>query len=240
MSYYEDYATFQKRIFSIEKPEFSFGMETLVPSGSVRDKVDEDGKFRFFVGDTVVFDLEGSQKKLINHQYIAPLYKVASRCFAEKLREKTFHMTLHDLNASTCADAEVMRRMFATELLLAKKLAENESRDEEICMETTCVFNMVNTSLVLGLKPKSQLDYDKLMSLYMFVEDVHQLSYQFTPHITLAYFRNNNLAHSELTEIERVVNDLNTMHFDITISTSRLYYQRFVSMDKFFNIMPFV
>ncbi len=240
MSYYEDYTTFKNRIYSFEKPEFCFGMESLVPSESVKGKVNTDGTFCRFIGDTVVFNLQDSQKELIKSQYIDPLYGIAGDCFAWKFSKQTIHMTLHDLNAMNYNSYEIMEKMFETEIVLAEKLKGNKYNVENIDMETTCVFNMVNTSLVLGLIPKSKTDYDKLMQLYMLVDSIKPLPYQFTPHITLAYYRRDEVNREKLDGIEKMINYLNKFHFDISLSTQHLYYQKFTDMNSFFDIMPFV
>lgn len=239
MSYCESYEAFKKRIFSFQKQDFSFGAKHLDPSSSVKDKVNEDRTFRHFIGDTVVFDLDDSQKNFVQNHYVEPLYRLAGDCFAEKFKEHTLHMTLHDLNSSAQADIAVMQKMFETEVILAQRLREAEFNPECINMITTCVFNMVNTSLVLGLRPKTEDDYNKLMKLYYFVEDICCLPYPLTPHITLAYYNQNGFAGAKLQEIERVVNDLNNNNFEIILSTDRLYYQRFINMNTFFNIMRF-
>jgi len=239
-NHYESYDNFLGRIFSFEKPDFSFGVAKFNPSGSVSKKVNEDGTFRRFIGDTVVFDLEHSQKQLIKTFYIDPLYDVAGGCFAEKFHETTIHMTLHDLNSSEYDDYDVLKKMFETEVELVKRIRDVACAPDSIKMVTTCVFNMVNTSMVIGLVPKTQEDYHKLMKLYNVVDDICQLPYPLTPHITLAYYNRNGFEGELLTEIERIVNKMNDVSHEIVLSTSRLYYQKFVNMNTFFNVIPFI
>jgi len=236
---HESYNDFLERIFSFENPNFSFGVEKFNPSGSVFKKVNEDGTFRRFIGDTVVFDLEQSQKQLIKTDYIDPLYSVSGDCFAEMFNESTLHMTLHDLNSSEYDDYDVLKNMFDTEVELAKILRNVTTLPDRIDMVTTCVFNMVNTSLVIGLKPKTPKAYYELMTLYQVVDEIYQLPYPFTPHITLAYYRRNGFEGKQLEEIERVVNEMNCKRHEITLFPSRLYYQKFVNMNEFFSIIPF-
>ena len=50
----------------------------------------------------------------------------------------------------------------------------------------------------------------------------------------------NGFYGEKLHEIERVVNALNRESFDITLSTDKLYYQKFINMNEFINIIPFV
>ena len=236
----ETYNQFLNRIYSFEKPEFSFGRDWFEPSASAKSKADCCGSFKHFIGDTTVFDLSDVDKYFIAKHYIEPLYNVAGDCLAEKFNINTLHMTLHDLNASDTNDYHVLQNMFYTEIDLANRISENKINSQSINMKTTCVFNMVNTSLVLGLVPETENDYIKLMSLYNLVDSVQKLPYPLTPHITLAYYRYNGFYGEKLHEIERVVNALNRESFDITLSTDKLYYQKFINMNEFINIIPFV
>lgn len=235
----ESYHSFLERIYSFEKPFLNFGTNNFQSNPSLRDKVDKAGNFRDFVGDTVVFDLDLSQKRFLEDYYINPLYDVAYSCFAEKLKQSTLHMTLHDLNTSVqCEDIEV--QTFETQKEIAKKTKELALVADEIEMQTTYVFNMVNTSLVLGLKPKTEKDYDKLMRIYASIDSIHSLPYPFTPHITLAYYRREGFGEEQILKIQNLVNQLNQSQFSITLSTNRLYYQRFASMNDYFSVIPFV
>lgn len=237
---YESYEKFLERIFSFQRSDFKFGFDKLYPSASVKSKVNENGEFNRFVGDTVVFNLDDAQKRFIKDYYISPLHRVGSDYFAEKLDESMLHMTLHDLNASDREDEKFMADMLETEILLYKIISDIGIKSESIEMETTCVFNMVNTSLVLGMKPKSEEDYHKLMGIYQMVESVLKLPYSFTPHITLAYYNRNGIEGVQLQRLERTINELNREKFDIVLSTDKLYYQKFINMNGYYNIMRMV
>lgn len=236
---YPSFKNFLDRIFSFEHANFSFWCDKFTPSESVPKKVNEDGSFKRFIGDTVVFDLDDSQKRFIKTHFEDPLYNVAGDCFAEKFHESTLHMTLHDLNSSEYDDYEVLKKMFETEVELAKRLQDVASTPDSIHMVTTCVFNMVNTSLVLGLIPKSDADYHKLMKLYYLVDEVCQLPYPLTPHITLAYYNRYGFEGEKRRAIERTVNEMNGRNHEIVLSTDRLYYQKFTNMNEFVSVMPF-
>lgn len=240
MNAYEGFDGFMHRILSFQRPDFSFGVEKFMPNASVQSKVREDRTFSRFVGDTVVFNLSHQQKKMIFERYIKPLYDVAPQCFAEKLQEHTLHMTLHDLNATCTDDYEVLKNMFETEVLISRLIDELGVKTQTINMVVTCAFNMVNTSLVLGLRPKEEEDYEKLMNLYCHIDSIRSLPYPLTPHITLAYFNREGFDGEALHKIEHVINYLNRATFEIPLSTKRLVYQKFVSMNDYFNILPFV
>lgn len=241
MKSYESLESFIDRIFSFEKLEFSFGTDVFSPNASVKNKVGDDRKFKTFIGDTVVFELKDEDKKVLYDRYVRPFYEEVPQCFAEKLREDTLHMTLHDLNATgDIYDAEILSEMFKTELKIASLIKELELKSYAINMSTTCIFNMVNTSLVLGLVPKEEEDYEKLMYLYSKIDAIHKLPYPFTPHITLAYFNQDAFGGETLKKIECMVNYLNKATYTVELSTDRLFYQKFISMNDYFNILPFV
>lgn len=235
----EGYADFLKRVFAFQHSKFSFGTENFVPSDSVRSKVDENNAFRDFFGDTIVFNLTHEQKQLINEHFIEPLYQVAPHCLAERLQEKTLHMTLHDLNAKNWCDESFLKDMFDTEIILSEIIRQANIQSRTITMTTTFVFNMVNTSLVLGLVPKTDHDHYNLMSLYSLIDSIFPLPYPFTPHITLAYYNHHGFEGEPLRVLQNTVNELNKQRFDIELSTDMLFYQKFISMNDYFNIMSF-
>lgn len=112
-------------------------------------------------------------------KWLDKLYTEVPECFAECLVTDTFHMTLHDLsNSENFMD-------------IAKELAGNEKKVRGMCekkeplkafeaikMKSKCIFNMVNTSLVLGLYPADEKEHEKLMSLYEMLNEVKELYYQ--------------------------------------------------------------
>lgn len=242
MQKYESFESFANRIFSFEKSDFSFGSDVFVPNISVKNKVDVDRSFKFFIGDTVVFELKDEDKKILYDRYIKPFYEEVPECFAKKLREETLHMTLHDLNATdNIVDAGVLGEMFKTELEINTLINRLGLKPYTIRMSTTCVFNMVNTSIVLGLIPKSEEDYEMLIYLYRHIDNtICELPYPFTPHITLAYFNQDTFGGETLKRVECIVNSLNKAKYTIELSTERLFYQKFISMNEYFNILPFV
>lgn len=240
MNAYEGFDGFMHRILSFQRPDFSFGVERFMPNASVQNKVNSNRSFSCFIGDTVVFNLDDAQKKCIFERYIKPLYEVAPQCFAEKLQEHTLHMTLHDLNATNTEDYDVLKNLFRTEILISRLIDEIKIEPQRINMVTTCAFNMVNTSMVLGLRPKDEEDYEKLMHLYCYIDRICPLPYALTPHITLAYFNREGFEGEEMRGIERVINYLNKVTFEVPIYTDRLFYQKFISMNDYFDILPFV
>lgn len=233
----ESYADFLARIDSFEKPELHLGDGDFVPNPSVALKVDSENAFRPFFGDTTVFDLTDDEKALLR-RITDILYSEAPECFCEKLVDSTFHMTLHDLSNSPEKETAA-RCMPSNRSRLRVVLEEQPVTPQTIRMRSKAIFNMVNTSLVVGLYPVDAAEYEKLMALYALVDVVKQLPYPLTPHITLAYYSSAGFDNATAKKLEQIVNRLNKQPFDILLDTKRLVYQQFESMNDYRTIFHF-
>ena len=96
---------------------------------------------------------------------------------------------------------------------------------------------MVGTSLVLGLYPASEEDYCKLMELYERFNEVKYLNYSLTPHITLAYYNVHGFHAESARKLETVIYNLNDLELEIELSTEQLYYQKFITMNHYIDIL---
>lgn len=233
----ENYAQFTERINSFEKPVIYLGEGDFSLNPRVYDKFDENNRFRQFYGDTTVFDLTKDIKDRLN-SLVDILYDKAGECFAERVKTSTFHITLHDLSNS-CELAEIGEDVFRNELKLLKFVHSQKISRCTINFETNYIINMVGTSLVLAVKPKSKEDYDKLMQLYSIVDCVKALPYQLTPHITLAYYNVKGFGEESSKKLCEAVNELNKESFDITVSSDTLYYEKFTDMNSYHRIFSF-
>ena len=231
----ETYREFLDRINTFEKKQPEFGATPFTVNSSLTQKVGIDNKFKPFYGDTVVFDLSNEVKSRLC-DYVNLLYNVAPQCFCERLNTQTFHMTLHDLsNNSTLSD--VAEELLQNEINVTKKVSEFEKlQGVEIRLKCKYVFNMVNTSLVLGLYPIDETHHCLLSQLYSVLDGVKTLSYLLTPHITLAYYNVHGFdAHAAKVLSDTVARINNTLDFEITVRD--LYYQKFASMNEYKNVI---
>lgn len=230
----ETYKEFLDRINSFEKSEIDLGDDYFKGSGSIPLKVKEDNSFRPFFGDTVVFNLDDATKKKLEN-IVDSINAVAPECFCERLVSNTFHMTLHDLSNSPDLE-DVAVELFRNELETVK-IADNIT-EQKIRMKSKYIFNMVNTSLVMGLYPTDEVEYNKLMNLYYLFDDVKKLGYPLTPHITLGYYNVDGFSAESSRKLENIVKELNAneMGIEIELDTKELFYQKFVSMNDYINI----
>ena len=228
----ERYGDFLGRVSTFEVAELDLGKSYFRGRASLADKIDDGGRLKPFFGDTVVFDLDDEVKNRLKIM-ADRLYSAAGDCLAERLSSLTMHMTLHDLSNGTNLD------------LLREKMAENEEKirrtslpSRTIKMKSTFVFNMVNTSLVLGLVPADEEEHIKLMELYDIFDGMLEAKYPLTPHITLAYFCPAGFGNEAKARLEATVNEINLdSQFEIILNTKRLFYQHFFSMNDYRNII---
>lgn len=229
----ETYQDFLNRINSFEKEELSIGDGWFSTNPSLSAKVTKEGQFRNFYGDTVVFDLTQADKEKLS-DIIKVLHCNTPECFSEALIKGTLHMTLHNLSCSSYLDS-IASEVFFNELKAAELF--KKIKDCKILMKTKYVFNMVNTSIVLGLYPADENEYTKLMDLYRLFDCVKTLPYLLTPHITLAYYRQNGFCKESAIKLKDTVSILNKNSFDIELDTKHLYYQKFTNMNNYINII---
>lgn len=230
----ENYTQFTERINSFEKPVLDLSEGNFSLNQRVKDKFDKNNNFRQFYGDTTVFDLTPDVKDKLNSM-VDILYSSAGECFAERVKTSTFHITLHDLSNS-CDLSEIGEEMFRNELKLLKFVHSNKISKCKVNFETNYIINMVGTSLVLAVKPKTKEDYDNLMNLYGIVDCVKALPYLLTPHITLAYYNVDGFDSRSAEKLCSAVNELNKEKFDITVSSDNLYYEKFTDMNSYHRI----
>ena len=230
----ETYREFLDRINSFEKKQPGFSGAAFSVNPLLTQKVDSTNKFKSFYGDTVVFSLDDEIKARLGN-YVDILYSSVPQCFCERLTPHTFHMTLHDLD--NCAFlGDVKNELFRNEINVAEKIGEfKKFKGAEIRLKSKYIFNMVNTSLVLGLYPVDENNYRVLTQMYSVLDGVKKLSYPLTPHITLAYFNINGFDSHDATALGDTVRRINDM-LDFSVTLRDLYYQKFMSMNNYIDV----
>lgn len=236
ISFLETYQEFMNRINLFEKKELNFENEYFKGNPSISQKVGRDNTFNNFYGDTVVFALDDIVKGKLA-EYVELLYQSAPERFCERLLPHTFHVTLHDLSNGPVL-RDVAEELFENELRVIDRLEEVQKQERaSIKMKSKYIFNMVDTSLVLGLYPADETEYRRLMNLYSIFDTVKKLNYPFTPHITLAYYNVHGFNLQAARSLEAAVNRLNDNQMEIELHLNHLYYQKFRSMNDYIDII---
>ena len=231
----ESREAFKKRIYDYFPKEFFLEKKFFETRQSVKDKVDSTNHFKDFYGDTIVFDLGLNYKNRIN-SIISELYNYVPECFCERLSKDNLHITLHDLSSSKRIE-DVSSLLHVNQIRLNQILNTVKIMPQTIRMKTHCIANILNISLVLVFVPINNEEYLKLITLYRLFDGVRTLDYYYSPHVTLGYYNINGFDVSSVEKLENLVKKLNEEEFEITISTEKLFYQIFTSMDEYTNIL---
>lgn len=199
---------------------------------NLRKKVDDEGNLLPYVGNTVVFLLDEDTKDKLR-QVQESLYQAASDMLAQPLQMSTFHMTLHDLASGTPDRLGLYDYMKYTQEQAARILP-NWKDAPPLRMKTTWLFNMVNTSIVLGLKPADEESWRRLDEMYTALEDVVHLGYALTPHITVGYFLPGTYGPEQ---VQRLSTALRNVELEITLDMKNLVLQNFTDMNHYETVL---
>lgn len=202
--------------------------EPFVTNPNLLKKVDDQRHFRRFIGNTVVFLLDEATKAKIA-SLRDELYDVAELMLAKPLDTTTFHMTLHDLVNGPAGEQGIAERM-ETVTATVQALIRQFRKQPPLKMRTTWMFNMVNTSIVLGLKPADADSDTRLDSMYQALEQILPLGYALTPHITLAYFQPGSYTAQEAARISHA---LRAVDMEISLRPEDLVLQNFSDMNHY-------
>lgn len=226
-----------------------------VTNPNLEKKADREGTILPYYGNTTVFLLDEATKeqlKLLQEE----LYQGAGEMLAQRLVPDTFHMTLHDLVNASVKDAQLEERMEQAareargildgwhEQAVGKEgtgqVAAKEGTGQmhmengrPLRMRTTWMFNMVSTSIVLGLAPADEYSWQKLDEMYCALEQVVTLGYGMTPHITLAYFKPGVYGPEQVQKLKDV---LRKVELEVTLRMGDLVLQEFTDMNHYETI----
>ncbi len=190
-------------------------------------KVADSGAFLPYFGNTTVFLLDEETKTRLGTLQ-RELYDAVGWMLAEPLQPETFHMTLHDLVNGPVEDEALLARM-AEAAPKARALVEAFRQGAPLHMEATWLFNMVNTSIVLGLRPADEESRRRLDQMYTALEGVVPLGYALTPHITMAYYRPGQWAGEPLARA------LHPVELPVELSMEHLMLQNFRDMNTYWS-----
>lgn len=237
---WEPYQTFQNRLLSFQPDSFRWHLNGFETPPSLLKKVDSQGNLLPFYGDTILFTLDDKcRQNLLQLQ--KALYEAAESVLSKPLSPQGFHLTLHDLSngPSLSQLADTMARNAAGYRKICRDL-DNDGFPKQIRLHSTCVFQMMNTSIVVGYEPASAQEYDALMALYHRFDAICHLPYPLTPHVTLAYYRPGSVDSQTADALSQTCRLLSREKNELVLDSSHLYYAEFADMDHYFLKLPAV
>lgn len=211
------------------------------PDGTLTNPDNPEGDWckEKYCGNTLVFLLDEDTKVRLG-EIQDKLYAAAGHVLAEPLDKSTFHMTLHDLK-SGIPSPELLEQIAGSEKAARPVLRAIKTNGVvKIRMKASYLFNMGNTSMVLGLAPVDEENCERLMTLYdLFQRDESiRLPYRLTPHVTMGYYRMGSFEESSLDGLRQVIDEVNreislVRPIEVELSTEQLVYQTFTDMNHY-------
>ena len=226
---------YKNRIYRFMKEEISEETQFCTNS-NLAMKVSDEGFFRTFVGVTVVFyPAKDTQRKMEEYQKI--LYETCQEMLADQIIAETFHITLHDLSNGYPSE-ELWQTSKQNCIHTRKILGElRQMNMGTIQLRPVAVFSMMNTSLVLGLEPADESSCQCLMEMYEKLQQVVELNYSLTLHITLAYFKPGIYDIGTVRKLKEAIHRINSEEMPmIEVNTQQLLYQRFDDMNHYYSV----
>ncbi len=193
-------------------------------------KVNPDGSFRPFCGDTVIFTLPQDMVDWLAGVQAA-LYDAWGECLAERIAPDTFHITLHDLlsQPETMPEGTNDNRPLA-QAAIRQACAE---RPSPIGVRSCSLFSMVGTSLVMGFEPSAEADCAALMGMYERFQRIVPLGYPLTLHVTLAYYKPGEYSQDMLHRLRTALASIGRERREWRLDMRALHYAAFTSMAQY-------
>lgn len=227
----EDLAAFQARTSAFIYDSLPRG-QSLETNASLPLKIGSGGSMEPFMGNTVVFPLPENVKREIA-RIQERLYRTCAPALAEPLEASSFHITLHDLlNGRPSRELrDRMEQIRDAALACVRKIQE---KHETVRLRSTALFNMVNTSMVLGFAPADEESCGRLMAYYEMLQEIICLNYPLTPHVTVAYFRPGTISAEWIEALQGAVDETGRQErISVELPAQTVEYQVFASMNHY-------
>lgn len=206
-------------------------------------KIRENGFFEALLGDTVLFSLPGDVRKQLAALRDA-LYVNHRNLFCTPLPDESLHITLHDLSTAPLSGLhQIAADMQARSAAVQEKLAAFRLQHrEKIRLRPTKLVSMVGRSVVLLLEPESEKDWEPLAQMYQSLNGIVPLSYGFTPHVTLAYYKPQPISDRDAIHLYESFPAILGAHpvCAIDLETGDLRYRCFTSMARYLSYDQFL
>lgn len=193
-------------------------------------KVNPDGSFRPFYGDTVIFMLPQPMIAWLA-RIQAELYAACGAHLAQRIAPKTFHITLHDLLNQAQYEPLGLARNRQQAMLAIEEVCRQDP--PTIVIRSNCLFSMVSTSIVMGFEPATKSDCAALMEMYEHFQHIVPLSYPLTLHATLAYYKPGEYDEGMLLQLRKAMQCIGREQKEWRLDLQELRYATFQSMTAY-------
>ena len=193
------------------------------------------GTLQPFYGDTIAYFLDAQGTRIVG-TISDDLHVRFGGSLSQPLPSAMAHVTLHDLHASSSRE-QVLPVMEAEALIAARLVAEARAIGP-IRMMCMAVFNLMNTSVAIGIRPANENEHHKLLMARNLFDEVAPPLEPFTPHITLAYYRPVPPTPIPVIEFREALNEFTgyIRGEPIILTPDHLHLMHFNSMGNYWTV----
>ncbi|WP_103062895.1 hypothetical protein [Actinomyces qiguomingii] len=207
-----------------------------LPASLEQKVVPRVGMLRPFHGDTIAYFLDDRARELVG--VIAnELHDRFGDSLSLPLPVEMAHVTLHDLHAGP--DRERVWPVVEADAAKVAELVAQARTVGPIRTRCTTVFNLVNTSVVIGIRAVDEGGHHKLLSARRVFDKIVP-SGPFTPHITVAYYRPEAPTPLSPDKLRSALDELTGQVAGkaVMLAPERLHVLRFDSMSNYWLSQP--
>lgn len=234
MSGFHDYV---KEVEEKYREESNFYPETWTISRKIEKKIGKDGSFLPFYGFTTVFRLGTEDwRKCCD---LAELITSKVGDLLTILPEPTYHITLHTLwndNNTDGGREAVAERMSDDRGKVEKAFREIKDKygDKTIRMRALGVSSDCSDVVSIKFVPAEEEDYNLVMTLFGYIEDICTLGKPYLPHISLGYFKAKAYSKEELERLFSAIRENAEGHsFTVDMRVADLVYETHEAMSGY-------
>ncbi len=210
-----------------------------VISSRLCDKV-EDSSFVPFYGYTSVYKLNDTERE----KCIAVQDRIMGRHgnLFVPLPPQTFHLTAHEF-CNEYTVSSVASEIDAAEQGIEDRIREMFHSIKERWEGAEIHLRALGPScgsdaLSIKFVPEGARDSSILQTIFAESEDIWPVGTQYTPHVSLGYFRTRLFSGEEIVSLYKDLNDISaSTDFTITLKADDLVYQRHFDMQDFRKIL---
>ena len=225
---------FDERIGSFQTDSVPYEPVFALPPSLEEKVAPRSGSLRPFHGDTVAYFLDDRVRDLVG-SIASSLHARFGESLSLPLPVEMAHVTLHDLHASP--DRDQVRPLVEASSARASALVARARGIGPIRTVATAVFNMMNTSVVIGIRAANENEHRKLLTTRGMFDEIVP-SEPFTPHITLAYYRPAMPVPLPPNEFRDALGELTgrVTGNPVALAPERLHAMRFDSMANYWAV----
>ena len=234
MSGFHDYV---KEVEEKYREESNLYPETWTISGKIEKKIGKDGSFLPFYGFTTVFRLKAEDWRKCCE--LASLITGKVGDLLTILPEETYHITLHTLwndNNTEGGREAVSQRMEEDLPLVRKAFEEIRQKYGKAIIRMRALGVSSDCSDVVSIKfvPDKEEDYNLVMKLFGYIEDICTLDKPYLPHISLGYFKAKAYSRDELEKLFSTIRENAKGHsFTVDMAVEDLVYETHEAMSGY-------